>query len=194
MNRQDSADVDLDRGLQALKESIEDASAPQRVETALLAAFRERAWVGQRRAPRLWLGWSLAAGVAAVVLLAIAAGLLREKPAPASPPVAVAEIPEPPAVMVEEAPKAMPAPAKRAVRRAPVQQAATEEIVTDFIPVVHPAMWQPGESGQILRVRVPRSSLASFGLPMNANLASESVRADVIVGYDGVVRAIRFVR
>ena len=50
------------------------------------------------------------------------------------------------------------------------------------------------EGGQIVRVEVPRSALASFGLPMNAERAGERVKADVVLGYDGVARAIRFVR
>jgi hypothetical protein len=94
--------------------------------------------------------------------------------------------------------KPAPIPVKRAARRAPAPPKAAapepEEIVTDFIPLTHPALWQAGEGGQILRVRLPRTSLASFGLPMNADLALEPVRADVIVGQGGVVRAIRFVR
>jgi hypothetical protein len=36
--------------------------------------------------------------------------------------------------------------------------------------------------------------LISFGLPVNAERAAEPVTADVVVGVDGVARAIRFVQ
>jgi hypothetical protein len=46
----------------------------------------------------------------------------------------------------------------------------------------------------VLRVELPRSSLASFGLPVNLERAGERIKADVVVGNDGMARAIRFVR
>jgi hypothetical protein len=39
-----------------------------------------------------------------------------------------------------------------------------------------------------------RAALASFGLPVNAERADERVKADVLMGHDGLARAIRFVR
>lgn len=70
---------------------------------------------------------------------------------------------------------------------------ASEEIATDFIPVTF------GNNGleagsQIVRVELPRSTLANFGLPMNMDRADHPVKADVLVGMDGVARAIRFVQ
>jgi hypothetical protein len=47
---------------------------------------------------------------------------------------------------------------------------------------------------QVVRVELPRSALQSFGLPVNAERAGERVKADVLLGHDGVARAIRFVR
>ncbi|MEK7406540.1 MAG: hypothetical protein AAB225_15665 [Acidobacteriota bacterium] len=66
------------------------------------------------------------------------------------------------------------------------------EIASDFI-LLDPA-WQPAESGQTVRVRLPRTALLSFGLPMNEERAFEPIQADVVLGQDGVARAIRFVR
>jgi hypothetical protein len=68
------------------------------------------------------------------------------------------------------------------------------EITTDFIPLAHGGSFAPGEGGQVLRVELPRSALVSFGLPMNVERAGERVKADVLMGEDGVARAIRFVR
>lgn len=69
-----------------------------------------------------------------------------------------------------------------------------EEIATDFIPLTHDNSLTSEDSGQVMRVELPRSALVSFGLPMNVERAGGRVKADVLVGEDGVARAIRFVR
>lgn len=50
------------------------------------------------------------------------------------------------------------------------------------------------ESGQIVRVRVPSSMMVSLGLVSSVNKSSDLVDAEVIVGDDGLTRAIRFIR
>lgn len=68
------------------------------------------------------------------------------------------------------------------------------EIATEFIPIVHGDNLDSMESAQIVRVELPRSALISFGLPMNMERADERIKADVVLGNDGLARAIRFVR
>lgn len=69
------------------------------------------------------------------------------------------------------------------------------ESVTDFISLVAGApTGMPLESGQLVRVQMPRAALASLGLPLNAERGNEPVKADVLLGGDGLARAIRFVR
>lgn len=67
------------------------------------------------------------------------------------------------------------------------------EIATSFISLSG-ARGLDADSLQLVRVELPRSALLSFGLPMNVERADERVKADVLVGNDGVARAIRFVR
>jgi hypothetical protein len=70
--------------------------------------------------------------------------------------------------------------------------APAEEVATDFIPVGYtPA---PLDSGQVVRVKMPRSALATFGLPVNAERSQEPIKADVLYGADGLARAVRFIR
>jgi hypothetical protein len=71
---------------------------------------------------------------------------------------------------------------------------ASSEVATDFLPLgyLNPASLQDG--GQIVRVEVPRTTMASFGLPVNMDRYNERVKADVLVGVDGVPHAIRFVQ
>ena len=46
----------------------------------------------------------------------------------------------------------------------------------------------------VVRVQVPRSAPAMVGLPMSGGDVSGTVTADVVLGEDGVARAIRFVQ
>jgi hypothetical protein len=69
------------------------------------------------------------------------------------------------------------------------------ESVTEFISLVAGTPDAPPlESGQLVRVQLPRAALASLGLPSNIERQNEPVKADVLLGYDGLARAIRFVR
>jgi hypothetical protein len=71
----------------------------------------------------------------------------------------------------------------------------TDEIATAFLPLLYSNV--PVTDGQLVRVELPRTALASFGLvgiesPYDSSAAT--VLADVIVGEDGLARAIRFLR
>jgi hypothetical protein len=67
-----------------------------------------------------------------------------------------------------------------------------DEIATDFIPVSGSEL-MPLDEGLVVRVELPRSALVAFGLPMNMERADERIKADVVLGNDGLARAIRFV-
>ena len=66
------------------------------------------------------------------------------------------------------------------------------EVMTDFIPVVYDPT--PIERGRLVRVRLPRAALGAFGLPVNEQHADEAITADVVLGEDGLARAVRFVK
>jgi hypothetical protein len=70
---------------------------------------------------------------------------------------------------------------------------AKEEDTTEFLPLTYGGLSQV-DDGQVVRIEVPRSALQSIGLPVNIERANERVKADVLLGHDGVARAIRFVR
>ncbi|HEV7890319.1 MAG TPA: hypothetical protein VGP08_06755 [Pyrinomonadaceae bacterium] len=71
------------------------------------------------------------------------------------------------------------------------QTADADEITTEFIQL---AGFTQSEGVHLVRVELPRSALASFGIPVNADRAGGRVKADVLLGEDGTARAIRFVR
>ena len=68
------------------------------------------------------------------------------------------------------------------------------EVATDFIPLGYMSVASLQEGGQVVRVEVPRSTLVSFGMPVNMDRYNERVKADIIVGVDGMAHAIRFVQ
>jgi len=68
--------------------------------------------------------------------------------------------------------------------------AATEELTTEFFPLRYGHV--PISNGHLVRMEVPESAMESFGLPPAAGGAT-TVMADVLVGEDGVARAVRFV-
>jgi hypothetical protein len=68
------------------------------------------------------------------------------------------------------------------------------EVATEFMPLTYGGPSPQMASGQIVRVELPRSAMASFGLPVNHERAESRVKADVLIGEDGLARAIRFVR
>ena len=71
-----------------------------------------------------------------------------------------------------------------------VAQKSTE-IKTDFIALSYA---RNPESGQIVRVRVPSSMMVTLGLVASVAKPSNLVDAEVLVGDDGLTRAIRFIR
>jgi hypothetical protein len=61
----------------------------------------------------------------------------------------------------------------------------------DFVQLATGDGSAPLESGQMVRVQVPRAALAALGLPVNAERAGELVKADILLAHDGTARAIR---
>ncbi|HEY0320732.1 MAG TPA: hypothetical protein VGC66_07265 [Pyrinomonadaceae bacterium] len=75
-----------------------------------------------------------------------------------------------------------------------VKTSTSREIATDFMPVSYGDNLNEIDNGRIVRVEMPRSALAQFGIPVNMDRANERIKADVLIGDDGMARAIRFVR
>jgi hypothetical protein len=101
-------------------------------------------------------------------------------------------------VVNQAAPRLPHKNAPRTLQVADNRSRATEnpranEITTDYIPLSYVPKGTAIESGHVVRMMVARSTLISMGLPMNVDRNKEMVKADVVVGDDGLARAIRFV-
>ncbi len=207
----------LTAGLRRLAASAGAEEAPARVEARLLAALREQKTLApyvNRYSHRLR---RLAISAAAAILVVLALAAIRfdqsirvDRVEQAQKLSLKDQLAEPNKVMPVErqpalaignqqrstqklSPRNVIHHPKESPRRA-VDSGAMQEIATDFIPLVHGDSLNFMESGQLVRVELPRSALVSFGLPMNMERANQRVKADVVVGNDGLARAIRFVR
>jgi hypothetical protein len=161
--------------LRALAEHDRKREAPEEVETRLLAAFRKKQVRRQVK-------------TVALATLAVAAGITMFFARPQPKPKQVVPMPErrqPIAVASAPAPMPTAKPKPRQVKRQP------REVVTQFFPLLDVAT--PFERGELLRVTEPASTMRTVGLPVNEDHLTDRVYADVLVGQEGLARAIRFV-
>jgi hypothetical protein len=75
-----------------------------------------------------------------------------------------------------------------------VVAAEPDEVATEYFPLGDGTDLTALEGAPVVRVELPRTVVASFGLPINPERAAEPVKADLVVGWDGVARAVRFVQ
>jgi hypothetical protein len=69
-----------------------------------------------------------------------------------------------------------------------------DEVATNFYPLPYGSGLDLDEGWQIVRVSLRPAALASLGLALpNQQLPSGNVKADLVLGEDGMARAIRFV-
>ena len=81
------------------------------------------------------------------------------------------------------------------VNQPPAEDApvVSRELVTEFFPLTYSNV--PVRGGYVVRMQVPRGALASFdAAAFTPDTASPNVLADVVIGDDGLARAVRFVR
>jgi len=69
-----------------------------------------------------------------------------------------------------------------------------QEVTTEFFPLFYGSV--PAVQSHVVRLELPRASLARFGLTSADAIerTAGTVLADVLVGDDGLARAVRFVR
>jgi len=208
----------LTRALQSLAAEMEQLSAPPEIKTKLLDAFRAQhtaaPTVRSRVSSRYW--W--AAAVAAMLLIALSVFAIRWRsesangprqaqtiqPAPQDTPrvnnvassVPVKEVEHRAENVAPKPPirKHVRAIESRRPQNTEMANHTAREIATDFIPLSYMNVVSLQDGGQIVRVELPRSALFKFGLPVNMDRYNEKVKADVLLGVDGLAHAIRFVQ
>jgi hypothetical protein len=171
---------------------VKDALRALADQDRALEARTSAAEIFARRQPVA--NWRRRVTIAAVGLAAAAAlGVsLWRSPEPHREPLpVVVNVPKPVEPRVPVAAVAAVAVAPKPVRRARRVTPPVEEVVTEFYPLMDAP--PPFERGQLLRVVVPASTMRSVGLPVRPERWADRVQADVLVGEEGMARAIRFV-
>jgi len=166
----------LAAGLRAAAADWRRTKAPGRVEARLLAAFRGQAGLAAPPRARHW--WSTALAWTAAALVVAGAFLLFATRARQTPP-----------------PVGLSASTELAAidwgARLPAELTG-EGGGEGFIPVPNADRLPPDEDLNVVRVEVPRSAMIALGYSVTADRATERVRADVVLGSDGLARAVRF--
>jgi len=151
------------RDLRLLAEEMKNVSAPPRVAAHLLRAYRERYPRRVRPVATVHAWWAAAAAAA----LLLAAGLLLSPKQPVRPLAAV---------------NAVAAPAL----------AAADEEDAGFVPLPNAAGAPQDDDVDLVRVELPRTAVTALGTPGSFDTEAGSVEAEVLVGPDGMARAVRF--
>ena len=82
---------------------------------------------------------------------------------------------------------------QRAANRSVDAPIVSRELVTEFFPLAYSSV--PAQGGYVVRMQVPRSALERFGAAsFDRTNDSAPILADVVIGEDGLARAVRFVR
>jgi hypothetical protein len=213
----------LTRGLKSLATEMSSLAAPASLEMNLLNAFRQHQVVVPMQARRDYRRYWLAA-VAALILIvfSVVAVRMQKDNRPVAPPQQAGVIPVPQEVQPEAVKNETPKREQRLAegpqrkqrrhsainpgslearsqrtgnkRNENVSNHASNEVATEFIPLGYLSVEALQDGGQIVRVELPRTSLVKFGLPVNMERSNERVKADVLMGLDGMAHAIRFVQ
>jgi hypothetical protein len=204
--------------LRDLATSFKPAGASERVKAQLLSAFGEMSSVGSPPFRSRKLYWVSAIAAMLLIMFAVSIFQLRR----AKPAVPARNAGNDVAVIYETLPAPRPSSSSMSTSAAPHTPVLTtqktvltarhgrrgatvtnrakpdvggnNEIATDFLPVTYGGVANLEDGGRMVRVELPRSAMASFGLPVNMDRANERVKADVLLGVDGLAHAIRFVR
>jgi hypothetical protein len=159
--------------LLALAAESRGAEAPARLEARLVAAFR--AHHGRPALPKqpLWSQAALWASAAATVVLALFLVNGHQPQAPRPHLQNTMEL-----AALQDA--------------AVIDENTLDDRTAGFIPLPNAASLAPNEEVNLVRVDVPRSAMMAVGLVVSEERALERVQADVMLGADGLPRAVRF--
>jgi hypothetical protein len=162
-----SRQKELHAGLRAVAAGERRTAAPDRVEARLLAAFRQQSGLPAHRISGRWtptLAWT--AAIAAMLLLGVL--LVRD---------------------------CQPQPALVAASHSiEMASADSQGEFEGFIALPNSAglAADTEDDVSLVRVAVPRSAMLALGLDVSEDRAGELVEADIMLGSDGVARAVRF--
>jgi len=178
----------------ARETSMSEPSAA-RIERELVNAIAEIAPAMSTR-PVAWRALAAAAAVVVIVGSALFWNLNR-KTEPEAPVNQVVSdrpsvvVPVPPTTTVETRAVNSPQPGRQASAKHAVPSAPGVSL-TGFVELPWTAGLPAFESGEIVRMEIPVASLPAYGFDISRG-SDRAVEADVLVGQDGLARAMRLV-
>lgn len=163
---------ELAAGLRTLAAHDSRLEAPSRVEAHLMAAFRAQVALPAGRAGVR--GWAPAGVWAAALAAMLAIGVF---------------------VVRDRAQEARRSPARHVELAAAENGANGMDTAAEegYLPLPGAAQLAPSDDVSVVHVELPRSAMMQVGIEVNPERGGETVHADVMVGADGLARAVRFV-
>jgi hypothetical protein len=162
---------ELAAGMRALAEGMQREEAPARVEARLRAAFRAQA--GMESLPSARRRWVPAFAWAAAMAAMLVAGVLLVR---------------------DRQPEAKRPSPVRTIELARAENAGAMDVALEdgFLPLPGAAHLPAVDDVDVVHVELPRSAMMQVGIEVSEEQAGETVQADVMVGSDGLARAVRF--
>jgi hypothetical protein len=163
--------------LQGLRETTRDAETPQRVEMRLRHEFGMRHRTAKARSAAIFAGWALA--TAAVLFAGVSWWNWRLAQTHGT------------TVSVENnvKPSALPLP------ESPIDTSEEPILVADneggYFTLLPGSLPQETDDSAIVRVGMQRGALSALGLPVNEERVSDWIQVDLLVGQDGLPKAVR---
>jgi len=178
--------------LKLLRDVDANRAAPGAVESRLISVYRRRQ--AARRRTR-WLG--LTGALAASIFIGTVVWQLSRVSRSETLPIAVAAIPAPPDFGNFRTKPVITTAAPRYIRRRVTPsrpEPRAPEVTEEFLAIPYAPPFTARDRGEVVRVQIPRQTIRSMGIPVNAERIFERVPADVFMGEDGVPRGIRLIR
>jgi hypothetical protein len=163
--------------LQALRETTRDAETPQRVEMRLRREFGARYRAPRARSAAIFAAWTLA--TAAVLFAGVSWWnwkLAQTQRADVSARIAVKTD--------------VPAPAPLETDTSEGATLVADNELGDFT-LLPGSLPQDADDSAIVRVGMQRGALNALGLPVNEERVSDWIQVDLLVGQDGLPKAVR---
>ena len=162
--------------LQALRESTRDAETPRRVEMRLRQEFGMRHRTAKTRSIAIFASWVLAS--AAVLVAGVSWWNWR---------VAKTQHPSISSESVKTNAISAPLPSTDAVDATTL---VADNEAGDFT-LLPGSLPQEVDDSSIVRVGMQRGALSALGLPVNEERVSDWIQVDLLVGQDGLPKAVR---
>jgi hypothetical protein len=166
--------------LQVLRDATRDAETPQRVEMRLLHEFGMRHRTIKRRSAAIFAAWALA--TAAVLFAGVSWWNWRLTQTQGN--VSAGNFVKTNTSVPSEMPSLTPADTSEEPMLIADNEAGDFTLLPGSLP-------QETDDSAIVRVGMQRGALSALGLPVNEERVSDWIQVDLLVGPDGLPKAVR---